>query len=110
MIEEQTASATPRQPHAVLDLDSRRLKAVKIERLLELASRPQPMRMLEIGTGSGGIAHYFATHPAMRIDVDAVNVVDNRLVSDAYRFQSCHRHDIAVRRSDLRCGADQSRD
>src|SRR3546814_2152088 len=45
--------------HAVLDLPSRRFKGLKIERLLDLASRPQPIRMLEIGTGSGGIAHYF---------------------------------------------------
>ena len=83
----QTESTNTRQPHAVLDLDSRRLKGIKIERLLDLAARPQPMRMLEIGTGSGGIAHYFATHPQLRIDVDAVDVVDNRLVNDAYRFQ-----------------------
>jgi len=76
-----------RQPHAVLDLASRRLKGIKIERLLDLAARPQPMRMLEIGTGSGGIAHYFATHPDLRIEVDAVDIVDNRLVNEQYRFQ-----------------------
>jgi ubiquinone/menaquinone biosynthesis C-methylase UbiE len=77
-----------RQPHAVLDLDSRRLKAIKIERLLDLALRKQPMRMLEIGTGSGGIAHYFGTHPDLKIEVDAVDIVDNRLVDDGYRFQA----------------------
>lgn len=71
----------------MLDLASRRLKAIKIERLLELAARPQPMRMLEIGTGSGGIAHYFATHPDLRIEVDAVDIVDNRLVDEHYQFQ-----------------------
>ena len=76
-----------RQPHAVLDLASRRLKAVKIERLLDLSARQQPMRMLEIGTGSGGIAHYFATHPDMRIEVDAVDVVDSRLIQENYRFE-----------------------
>ena len=42
-----------RLPHAVLDLPSRRLKALKIERLLDLSERHQPMRLLEIGTGSG---------------------------------------------------------
>jgi SAM-dependent methyltransferase len=83
----QNASAISRQPHAVLDLASRRLKAIKIERLLDLGSRSRPIRMLEIGTGSGGIAHYFATHPTLQVDVDAVDVVDNRLVSEAYRFQ-----------------------
>lgn len=75
-----------RQPHAVLDLPSRNWKALKIERLLDLAQRPQPIRMLEIGTGSGGIAHYFATHPQLRCDVTAVDVVDNRLVHEGYEY------------------------
>lgn len=76
-----------RQPHAVLDLPSRNWKAMKIERLLGLAARPQPMRMLEIGTGSGGIAHYFGTHPQLQCDVTAVDVHDNRQVHDGYTFQ-----------------------
>ena len=76
-----------RQPHAVLDLPSRNWKAMKIERLLALAEHAQPIRMLEIGTGSGGIAHYFGTHPILRCDVDAVDVHDNRLTRDGYRFQ-----------------------
>ena len=87
-------TAPTRRPHAVLDLDSRRLKAIKIERLLDLPSRAQPMRMLEIGTGSGGIAHYFGTHPNLRIEVDAVDVVDNRLVGDGYRFQTVSGTDL----------------
>jgi SAM-dependent methyltransferase len=76
-----------RQPHAVLDLPSRRLKGIKIERLLDLASRSQPIRMLEVGTGSGGIAHYFGTHPQLRCEVDAVDVQDSRLVTQGYRYQ-----------------------
>jgi ubiquinone/menaquinone biosynthesis C-methylase UbiE len=76
-----------RQPHAVLDLPSRRWKGLKIERLLDLEKRPRPIRMLEIGTGSGGIAHYFATHPQLKCEVDAVDVVDNRQVHDGYRFR-----------------------
>jgi SAM-dependent methyltransferase len=76
-----------RQPHAVLDLPSRRCKGLKIEQLLDLASRPQPVRMLEVGTGSGGIAHYFGTHPRLRCEVDAVDVHDNRLIVDGYRYQ-----------------------
>ncbi len=75
-----------RQPHAVLDLPSRRFKGLKIERLLDLANRPQPIRMLEVGTGSGGIAHYFGTHPQLHCEVDAVDVHDNRLVSEGYRY------------------------
>ena len=76
-----------RKPHAALDLDRRKLKGQKIERLLGLADRPQPLRMLEVGTGSGGIAHYFATHPHLQCQVDAVDVQDNRLVSEGYRYQ-----------------------
>ena len=76
-----------RQPHAVLDLPSRRFKGLKIERLLDLANLPQPIRMLEVGTGSGGIAHYFGTHPQLRCEVDAVDVHDNRLVTEGYRYQ-----------------------
>lgn len=75
-----------RRPHAVLDLPSRRFKGLKIERLLDLASRSQPIHMLEVGTGSGGIAHYFGTHPQLRCEVDAVDVHDNRLVTQGYRF------------------------
>ena len=75
-----------RSPHAVLDLPSRRLKGLKIEQLLDLASRAQPIRMLEVGVGSGGIAHYFGTHPKLRCEVDAVDVNDSRLITDGYRY------------------------
>lgn len=76
-----------RQPHAVLDLVSRQQKGLKIERLLDLKSRPSPIRMLEVGSGSGGIAHYFATHPKLRCEVTAVDVADQRLVHDGYTFR-----------------------
>jgi SAM-dependent methyltransferase len=77
-----------RQPHAVLDLDSRRFKAMKIERLLGLEARPGPLRLLEIGTGSGGIAHYFGTQAGGRFTVTALDVVDNRLVSEGYEYRN----------------------
>lgn len=80
------ATSVVRQPHAVLDLPSRRFKGLKIERLLDLANRPQPIRMLEVGTGSGGIAHYFGTHPQLHCEVDAVDVHDNRLITEGYRY------------------------
>ena len=79
-----------RQPHAVLDLPSRRHKGLKIERLLDLQRLPQPIRLLEIGTGSGGIAHYFATHPTLQCHVTAVDVVDQRLIRDGYDFRLVH--------------------
>src|SRR5579885_2212514 len=82
----EVPAANARQPHAVLDVESRRLKAIKIERLLGLRAPSRPLRLLEVGTGSGGIAHYFATHAELRIEVDAVDVVDNRLERDGFRF------------------------
>ena len=76
-----------RKPHAILDLESRRAKGLKIERLLNLGGHSGRIRMLEIGVGSGGISHYFATHPSLDVEVDAVDVVDNRKVTEGYRFQ-----------------------
>jgi ubiquinone/menaquinone biosynthesis C-methylase UbiE len=83
-----------RQPHAVLDIESRRHKALKIERLLGLESRREPLRMLEVGTGSGGIANYFGTHPRLRCEVDAVDVCDNRLLDEGYRFKLVEGTDL----------------
>ena len=79
---------TQRQPHAVLDLPSRVWKGMKIERLLGLAQWPRPIRMLEIGTGSGGIAHYFATQSNLDCLVTAVDVQDNRLVTHGFDYQT----------------------
>jgi SAM-dependent methyltransferase len=76
-----------RQPHAALDLSSRHVKALKIERLLNLGSHRQPLCLLEIGTGAGGIAHYFANHPQLHCEVHAVDVVDNRQVVDGYAYR-----------------------
>ena len=76
-----------RRPHAVLDLPSRNWKAEKIARLLDLPHRPQPMRILEIGTGSGGIAHWLAAQSEVHCQVEAVDVVDSRLVRDGYTFR-----------------------
>lgn len=76
-----------RQPHVVIDLSTRQHKALKIERLLGLQPKAVPIRLLEIGTGSGGIAHYFATHASLRCEVDAVDVVDNRVVHECYRYR-----------------------
>lgn len=79
-------SDPPRSPHAALAKDGRYQKGRKIERLLELTTNSAPQRLLEIGTGSGWISHYFAHHTAGRYDVDAVDVVDSRQSKDGYRF------------------------
>jgi SAM-dependent methyltransferase len=75
-----------RRGHAVLDLASRDLKAIKIAKLIGAYSGQPSRRMLEIGTGSGGIAHYFGPSGAMAWDVDAIDIEDVRLVSEGYRF------------------------
>lgn len=89
MIRIHTLNEIPhsRQPHATLDVASRGAKALKIARLLGLSDVTKPLRVLEIGTGSGGIAHWFATHAGMHCDVTAVDVCDNRQVFDGYTFQ-----------------------
>ena len=73
-----------RQGHAALDLQSRNAKARKIEALLGLTPTGRPLRLLEVGTGSGGIAHYFGTHPTLRCEVDAVDVTDTRQIHDGF--------------------------
>ncbi len=77
-----------RKAHAVIDLPSRQLKAMKIERLLDLKPGAAPLELLEIGCGAGGIAHYFATHPTLPCRVTAVDVNDNRRVSDGYTYHT----------------------
>lgn len=76
-----------RQPHAALDLESRSLKARKIEILLGLDNDGALMNILEIGCGSGGISHYFGTHPSRRYQVHALDVTDSRIVHEGYDFQ-----------------------
>jgi SAM-dependent methyltransferase len=79
------SQVTDPRSHAVLDLASRQLKATKIERLLRL-NPDRPLRILEIGCGSGGISNYFGTHPAGHV-VDAVDVIDTRVVNEGFSFQ-----------------------
>lgn len=75
-----------RRGHAVLDLASRDFKAIKIARLIGAHVGQPARRLLEIGTGSGGIARYFGTAGAMGWEVEAVDVEDVRLASEGFRF------------------------
>ncbi|MGX9720858.1 methyltransferase domain-containing protein [Stenotrophomonas acidaminiphila] len=75
-----------RKAHAVIDLPSRQLKAKKIERLLGLSPGDAPLEVLEIGCGSGGISHYFATHKELSCRVTAVDVNDSRQVHEGYTY------------------------
>jgi phosphatidylinositol alpha-1,6-mannosyltransferase len=77
-----------RLPHVVTDLTSRGHKAAKIERILGLQPTTRPLQLLEVGFGSGGIAHYFATHPRLNCRVYAVDIHDNRQVFDGYSYNT----------------------
>jgi SAM-dependent methyltransferase len=79
--------AAARQSHAAPDEHSRTLKARKIERLLGPDALHDGAALLDIGAGSGWIAHYFATHPALRLRVSAVDARDERVVRDGYAFE-----------------------
>jgi SAM-dependent methyltransferase len=81
-----------KKSHAVLDLQSRKYKAQKIDMLLDIPRNGKFYKILEVGTGSGGIAHYFATHQKFNIEIDSVDVADCRVVKDGYNFhlvESC---------------------
>lgn len=76
-----------RQAHASLNVASRLGKAEKILRLLgPLKFGERSFRVLEVGTGAGVIAHYFSQRLGERGMVDAVDVRDQRVVCDGYRF------------------------
>jgi SAM-dependent methyltransferase len=81
-----TPSARERKGHAVLDLPSRDFKALKIAALLGFPRDHPARRMLEIGTGSGGIAHFFGHSGWMDWEVESVDVEDVRLVAEGYGF------------------------
>lgn len=75
-----------RQAHADVNMPLRALKARKIEILLGLDRPGSHGTLLEVGTGSGGIADYFARQAYRQWAVTAVDVVDNRQQKDSYDF------------------------
>jgi len=75
-----------RKPHVVIDLDSRLRKAEKILRLLDIKHGKRRIRVLDIGTGSGIIAHAFAASSYADFDVHAVDCVDSRVIREGYKF------------------------
>lgn len=76
-----------RSPHATMDVLSRSSKGIKIEMLLKLSEIGGPLRVLDIGTGNGGIASYFGLHKQLACDVTSVDVVDQRQVVEGYKFK-----------------------
>lgn len=76
----------PCSSHACFDLSRRARKAEKIDRLLGLCAARANLRLLEVGTGSGAIAHYFARRCAPSLRVSAVDTCDQRRLRDGYEF------------------------
>ncbi|MGA9854227.1 MAG: class I SAM-dependent methyltransferase [Gammaproteobacteria bacterium] len=74
--------------HAALDLAGRKPKAEKIRRLIPISNYSQgTLRLLEVGTGSGAIAQYFASLASPHFDVWAVDVEDQRVATEGYQFR-----------------------
>jgi ubiquinone/menaquinone biosynthesis C-methylase UbiE len=80
-----TESQPERQPHAVLDARTRTDKARKIRAIIEPEISLDGTWLLEIGTGSGVIAHELSKHVGNG-KVCAVDVCDQRTVKDSYEF------------------------
>jgi SAM-dependent methyltransferase len=81
-----TAQATERQPHAILDHESRLLKARKIARLVERVRPLEGASLLDIGAGSGYIASALAEIVGPQGRVAAVDVNDQRRTNEGYEF------------------------
>lgn len=78
--------ALTRRSHAHLDLAHRRRKADKIASLLALHRPLSGLSILEVGAGSGAISALFAERVGERGEVTAVDLVDERVIEDGYRF------------------------
>jgi len=76
-----------KRSHAILDGSSRDKKARKIERLSIKLTPLRMSKMLEVGCGSGYIASYFSTLGYGWQGSYAVDVTDERQVTDSYQFQ-----------------------
>lgn len=80
-------SAPERRPHAALDRETRVRKARKIAAIVGGDRFRTARAILEVGCGSGVIASVLAHLAGGNANVHAVDVVDNRVVSEGYAFQ-----------------------
>jgi ubiquinone/menaquinone biosynthesis C-methylase UbiE len=76
-----------RLPHAVLDCESRTKKGRKIVVALQSKTDLTGRRVLEVGTGSGIIAHYISGIVGSGGKVTAVDVADQRQITGGYDFE-----------------------
>ncbi|MBN1856841.1 MAG: class I SAM-dependent methyltransferase [Dehalococcoidia bacterium] len=76
-----------RRSHAVLGRASREAKARKIESLVRKHSVGPFRRVLDVGTGSGFVANYLYRMGYGTLGIHAVDVIDERQVTDGFHFQ-----------------------
>jgi len=86
MIKNSKEKIIDRRGHAVLDVSTREPKAKKILALLDLKNTKGQLEVLEVGTGSGGIAHYLSLQNQPSLRVDSVDIEDCRKIFDGYTF------------------------
>lgn len=83
----QDSKLRDRQPHAVLDYDSRVDKAKKIVAIVGERKFRAARRILEIGCGSGVISSSLSSFRNGQAEIHAIDVVDNRISKAGYAFQ-----------------------
>jgi SAM-dependent methyltransferase len=83
-----------RQPHAILDFESRLLKARKIARLIGTARSLKGAHILDIGTGAGYIAGALAAEAGPEGGVWAVDVRDQRRIMHGFSFTQVDDTDL----------------
>jgi ubiquinone/menaquinone biosynthesis C-methylase UbiE len=76
----------PRASHASLDLAARERKAAKVRALLSEVVDLEGAHVLEVGTGSGAIAASLVDAVGPLGRVEAIDVVDERVVTEGVRF------------------------
>ena len=76
----------PRASHASLDLPTRERKAAKVRALLDDVVELDGAHVLEIGTGSGAIAASLVEAVGPLGRVEAIDVVDERVVTEGVHF------------------------
>ncbi|HEY5014249.1 MAG TPA: class I SAM-dependent methyltransferase [Acidimicrobiia bacterium] len=80
------AAETPRAPHAVLDVESRRRKARKIAAIIETERPLAGLKVLDVGTGAGVISASLGDIVGEQGEVHSVDVVDVRVETAGYEF------------------------
>jgi ubiquinone/menaquinone biosynthesis C-methylase UbiE len=86
--------SAPRASHASLDLRVRERKAAKVRALLAEVVDLDGAKVLEVGTGSGAIAASLVDAVGPLGRVEAIDVVDERVVTEGVHFTRVEGTDV----------------